>query len=140
MDSHISLSVFDGEHEIVSFNLSGGRRFIVGRSQDCDIVLRGEAAASLSRHHCLLAVDPPAVSVRDLGSRNGTYVNGECIGFRLDENPLDSEQPDDYVSYELDDGDEIRIGQTVLRIAIGGFAQATDSPLMRSSGHVHSTV
>ena len=40
----------------------------------------GPGYADVSRHHCLLHIDPPAVWVRDLGSRNGTRVNGTQIG------------------------------------------------------------
>jgi pSer/pThr/pTyr-binding forkhead associated (FHA) protein len=31
---------------------------------------------TVCRHHCLLDVGPPRISVLDLGSRNGTYIYG----------------------------------------------------------------
>src|SRR5258708_1552095 len=32
-----------------------------------------------SRRHCEIVVDPPEVAVRDLGSTNGTFVNGVAV-------------------------------------------------------------
>ncbi|MBB6521582.1 FHA domain-containing protein [Pseudoteredinibacter isoporae] len=46
---------------------------VVGRSSECDIVL---AAAHLSRQHARLFIDQGALYVRDLGSSNGTFLNG----------------------------------------------------------------
>ena len=49
----------------------------IGRADDNRVVLPPEAGAS--RHHAELTEDDGAWSVRDLGSMNGTYVNGERI-------------------------------------------------------------
>lgn len=49
---------------------------LVGRAADCDITL---AAAHLSRHHAQLHVVDGLLFVKDLGSSNGTYVNGKKI-------------------------------------------------------------
>ncbi|MBB3168533.1 FHA domain-containing protein [Simiduia aestuariiviva] len=46
---------------------------IVGRASDCDIVL---AAAHLSRRHAQLTVKEGLLYVKDLGSANGTFLNG----------------------------------------------------------------
>jgi len=140
MDPHISLSVIEGKLDATRFNLNRCGRYLVGRGRDCDIVLSGDDLEALSRHHCLLTVDESTVSLRDLGSRNGTYVNGECIGCRLDESPSDDINSDSYVSYDLNDGDDIRMGQLVLRIAIDSFADVNESPFIRGSSHVHSTI
>lgn len=51
-------------------------KFIIGRASDCTLRAGSDA---ISRHHCVLLRDGSTVSVRDLGSRNGTYVNGEKI-------------------------------------------------------------
>ena len=44
----------------------------------------------VSRHHFLLEVCPPQACVRDLGSRNGTYVNGRKVGGRQEASPQES--------------------------------------------------
>jgi hypothetical protein len=51
----------------------------VGRSRECDIVV---ADASVSKHHATLEVDTfnGEFFLTDLGSRNGTFVNGTRIG------------------------------------------------------------
>jgi pSer/pThr/pTyr-binding forkhead associated (FHA) protein len=52
---------------------------VVGRSVDCDIVLHD---ASVSRRHAELLIDGSTVTVRDLESRNGTFVEEEPIQSR----------------------------------------------------------
>lgn len=49
---------------------------IIGRSSDCDICV---AAAHLSRRHAELTVTDGVLYVKDLGSANGTYLNGKRI-------------------------------------------------------------
>ncbi len=49
---------------------------IIGRAEDAKIRISSE---DVSRHHCLLAVREESVLVKDLGSRNGTFVNGRPI-------------------------------------------------------------
>ncbi len=49
---------------------------VVGRSNDCDITL---GAAHLSRRHAQLSIRDSILYVKDLGSSNGTYVNGKKI-------------------------------------------------------------
>ncbi|MGE3313807.1 MAG: FHA domain-containing protein [Planctomycetaceae bacterium] len=51
-------------------------KFIVGREQDCQIRPDSEF---VSRHHCVLLLDDFTLRVRDLGSKNGTFVNGRRI-------------------------------------------------------------
>jgi MoxR-like ATPase len=49
----------------------------IGRSRDNRIILSSETGAS--RHHAEITEDDGKWSVRDLGSMNGTYLNGERI-------------------------------------------------------------
>lgn len=49
---------------------------VVGRANDCDVVL---AAAHLSRRHAQLTVKDGLLYVKDLGSANGTFVNGNQV-------------------------------------------------------------
>ncbi len=49
---------------------------VVGRDPDCEIILNSE---TVSRRHAEVDVSDGIVSVRDLGSRNGTYVDGERV-------------------------------------------------------------
>jgi hypothetical protein len=62
----------------------------VGRAPDNDIRIPDE---SVSRHHAEVVEGPEGHTVRDLGSENGTYVNGEPIEER-----------------RLSDGDVVQVG------------------------------
>jgi len=53
-----------------------GPKFFVGRAEDCQL---RPGSDLVSRHHCVLMVEGSAFVVRDFGSKNGTYVNGERI-------------------------------------------------------------
>ena len=58
-----------------------GSRFVIGRAADCDL---RPVCPIVSRHHCELTVSGDEVAVRDLESKNRTYVNEErIIGKRM---------------------------------------------------------
>ncbi len=54
-----------------------------------------------SRHHCLLEINPPHCLLRDLGSTNGTFVNGRRVA-----------------EASLNNGDQIQGGATVLLVEV----------------------
>jgi FHA domain len=77
----------------------------IGRSDQCDISVKD---SSMSARHAEIQKTDSDIKVRDLGSANGIYLNGE----RVDE-------------AELYDGDVLRLGQTSIRIdVVGGQARA----------------
>ena len=49
---------------------------LVGRHRWCHVLI---ASPRVSRRHCRLALDRDGVLVRDLGSTNGTRINGRRI-------------------------------------------------------------
>jgi len=53
-----------------------GPRFFIGRSEECNLRANSDA---ISRKHCAIVIEEQDVTIRDLGSRNGTYVNGSRI-------------------------------------------------------------
>ncbi len=63
---------------------SGEKRFVplgpgettIGRSATCDLVLEGDG---VSRNHAAITENGPGFEVRDAGSKNGTFVNGERV-------------------------------------------------------------
>jgi len=55
-------------------------KLLIGRAEDCDLRLGGEFVSS---HHCVLLLDIYTLRIRDLGSKNGTFVNGRRIGTRV---------------------------------------------------------
>ncbi|MEM7798481.1 MAG: FHA domain-containing protein [Chloroflexota bacterium] len=50
--------------------------FLIGRGSDCDIVL---PERQVSRHHVRLSLEEDGVLLHDLGSKNGTHINGKRI-------------------------------------------------------------
>ncbi len=50
--------------------------FLIGRGEECHLRPRSDA---ISRTHCVIAVTDNQVIVRDLGSKNGSYVNGQRV-------------------------------------------------------------
>ena len=50
--------------------------FLLGRGEDCDLALHD---AEVSRHHCTIRIRGGEAVVSDLGSSNGTFVNGNRI-------------------------------------------------------------
>src|SRR5690625_726340 len=52
------------------------RPLIIGRAPQADLVLPTESA---SWQHCTIELDGEGVLLRDTGSTNGTYVNGEAV-------------------------------------------------------------
>lgn len=70
-----ALVITSGPEAGRSFTIGVGR-FVLGRGADADIVLD---SASVSRHHAALRRDGETVTIEDLGSTNGTSVNGDTL-------------------------------------------------------------
>jgi predicted component of type VI protein secretion system len=50
---------------------------VIGRDKDCGL---GPMSDFISRHHCVLTLTDDTLTIRDLGSKNGTFVNGSRVG------------------------------------------------------------
>ena len=75
-----TLIVQDAEQTYL-VDLLPGEALVVGRGSDCDLPVRGERA---SRRHARIHAEGAGHAVLDLGSTNGTRVNGNPIaGMRL---------------------------------------------------------
>jgi hypothetical protein len=93
----VQIVVVDGPNTGREFELSGAT--VVGRDQSAGLVIDD---AEASRRHASLSVDGTTVTVEDLGSTNGTFVNGARISG----------------SKELANGDKVRIGTTVFELRV----------------------
>ncbi|MEO0452866.1 MAG: FHA domain-containing protein [Verrucomicrobiota bacterium] len=71
----ISFEVLNSDFKGFIFYLEKGVS-LIGRLEDCDIILPD---ASVSSHHCKLVQDANCIRVIDLGSTNGSRINGELI-------------------------------------------------------------
>jgi serine/threonine protein kinase len=74
--TRVTVVVLDGHQRGESAVLTGGR-LIIGRAPGADLTLDGDSA--VSRHHCAIERRGPVVVIVDLGSANGTLVDGEPI-------------------------------------------------------------
>lgn len=94
----VILRVTSGPSQGTDFAFERHDTFIVGRKDaHCEIPDDG----FLSRHHFLVEVDPPRCLLRDLGSRNGTRVNGQRA-----------------TEIHLHDGDVVEAGHTTFHVQI----------------------
>lgn len=82
------LKVMEGKHQGKSVPLNV-KQFLVGREADCHLRPNSDL---VSRHHCVFLVDDYTVRLRDLGSTNGTYVNGQRIQGQVVLQPGDAVQ------------------------------------------------
>jgi predicted component of type VI protein secretion system len=71
----VELKVLEGRQQGKTIPLHV-RQFLIGREQDCHLRPNSDL---VSRHHCVFTLDDFALRLRDLGSTNGTFVNGERI-------------------------------------------------------------
>jgi eukaryotic-like serine/threonine-protein kinase len=119
--SEVIITVVDelfGEKKLV---YDEPRVCVIGRARDCDIRLPLDPPfQAISRHHCLLEIDPPSVRVRDLRSTNGTYVNGTKIGAQAPSRSpiLECPKVDDCPATELHNGDEVGFAVAAFRIRV----------------------
>jgi FHA domain len=79
----------------------------IGRSDQCDISVKD---GSMSGRHCEVSKINGEIRVKDLGSANGIWLNGERI-----------------TDAELFDGDVIRLGQTSVRVDVVGGKKRPDA-------------
>lgn len=71
----VKLQVLEGSQAGKTLTVKGPK-FLVGRDADCHLRPRSDL---ISRHHCVLIVEPGYAAVRDFNSKNGTFVNGVRI-------------------------------------------------------------
>lgn len=96
----ITLTVTEGPHVGQTFSFRGHDTFLVGRSKRAHFRLPAKDRY-FSRIHFLVEVNPPQCRLTDMGSRNGTHVNGQRVQ-----------------QAALKDGDQIRAGKTVLQVSM----------------------
>lgn len=93
---------------LVTFKKGGARRSfslpqettVIGRREDCDIRI---PLGEVSRKHCRLIMEADTLRLEDLGSSNGTFLNGARV-------QASAVQP----------GDQLQIGPVVFTIQIDG--------------------
>jgi pSer/pThr/pTyr-binding forkhead associated (FHA) protein len=121
MSMTVILKATSGDLHGQEFNIAGPAHCVLGRSRVCTLRLPGDA--TVSRQHCLIEVEANGAWIQDLGSLNGTLVNGEKIGQREPVRSGDATmvQPP---RHGLQHGDELRICNNVFRVVLTGALPA----------------
>jgi len=100
----------------------GGRQFllaegvtVIGRAGDAGVRIE---SGGVSRHHARIVIDRGHAHVEDLGSKNGTFVDGKPVAD----------------ARVLRDGDEIRVGPVALTFSVAPTTQATETMTQTAGG------
>ncbi len=90
-----------------------GPKFLIGRAEDCHLRPKSDL---ISRHHCVLLLEEQGLTVRDLGSRNGTLVNGQRVSGEC----------------ELKTGDNLEVGPLKFEVSVSTLSAPTKRPKVNS--------
>jgi pSer/pThr/pTyr-binding forkhead associated (FHA) protein len=103
------LKFISGKYQGGEFPLEEGREYLVGRSSDCALVLVEDM---VSRQHAKLLVEDDIPMLIDLGSTNGSFVNGERVK-----------------NQQLREGDRILFGTSIIKLLrVGSVISENDNP------------
>jgi pSer/pThr/pTyr-binding forkhead associated (FHA) protein len=91
-----ALRFISGKYQGGEYPLAEGQEIVIGRSSELDMVLVEEM---VSRKHARIALADGTISIEDLGSTNGTFVNGEKVQ-----------------QGTLREGDRVLIGTNILKV------------------------
>lgn len=114
MAAQVILTATNGKLAGQTYHFDQPTSCLIGRSSNCDIRVPA-THSKVSRSHCHLEINPPTVRIRDLGSRYGTYVNGQKIGQREPDETLEKQKSP---QYNLQTGDTIKIGDITFQVEI----------------------
>ncbi len=98
---------------------SRSARTVVGKDAAADLVLGDQA---VSRFHCEILVEDNVATLRDLGSRNGCFVNGVRVGTAW-----------------LQDGMKLTIGTSTLRFDLSPDRVEVPLSILQRFGELHGT-
>lgn len=105
---HYAMRFISGKYQGGEFPLPPNTEIIVGRSSDLDMVLVEDM---VSRRHAKILVNADQVTIQDLGSTNGTFVNGERVKRAT-----------------LNDGDRVLIGTSIIKLVTADAAMPPSAP------------
>lgn len=95
-----ALKFISGKYQGGEFPLKMEKQVVIGRSSELDMVLVEDM---VSRKHAKITLSGGKITIEDLGSTNGTFVNGEKVR-----------------QARLKEGDRILIGTSILKLVYQG--------------------
>ncbi|MGZ3416598.1 MAG: DUF4388 domain-containing protein [Polyangiales bacterium] len=102
-----ALRFISGKYQGGEFPIYPEKPIVVGRSSDLDMVLVEDM---VSRRHAKIAYAGDQITIEDLGSTNGTFVNGEKVK-----------------KARLKEGDRVLIGTSILKVVAADPSAGTDA-------------
>jgi hypothetical protein len=99
-----ALKFISGKYQGGEFPLKPEKQVVIGRSSELDMVLVEDM---VSRKHAKITCSAGKIIIEDLGSTNGTFVNGEKIK-----------------QTRIKEGDRILIGTSILKVVAQGSTAA----------------
>ncbi len=115
-DTAYALRFISGKYQGGEFPILPDKQIVVGRSSDLDMVLVEDM---VSRKHARITMQQDQIWIEDLGSTNGTFVNGEKIK-----------------RARLKEGDRVLIGTSILKVIAGEGARADSTDAKRDLENV----
>ena len=103
----LTISIHFGSRSGSTYTIEISQVISIGKGLGCDLVLTDRG---VSRNHCLIDWKGKRWSITDLGSTNGTVVNGTILKKNARSGDLDSTM--------LSDGDEVEVGEVAMKIEI----------------------
>lgn len=100
-----TLKFISGKYQGGEFPIAAGRELVLGRSNELDVVLVEDM---VSRKHARISFTNDNLLIEDLGSTNGTFVNGEKVK-----------------RARLKEGDRVLIGTSIARVEASDVAQGS---------------
>jgi pSer/pThr/pTyr-binding forkhead associated (FHA) protein len=113
-----SLKFISGKYQGGEFPLRNDKQIVIGRANELEMVLVEDM---VSRKHAKIGVSAGKITIEDLGSTNGTFVNGEKVK-----------------TARLKEGDRILIGTSILKLIKAGANQKelSDAQVKQNLEHV----
>jgi len=102
-----ALRFISGKYQGGEFPLPANKEIVVGRSSELDMVLVEDM---VSRRHAKITVTGDQIFIQDLGSTNGTFVNGEKIK-----------------RARLNEGDRILVGTSIIKLVVSDGELSDDA-------------
>jgi hypothetical protein len=116
--TRLALRFISGKYQGGEFPIEDDHPIVVGRSSDLDMVLVEEM---VSRKHAKIELRDGKIHIEDLGSTNGTFVNGERI-----------------VTGWLKEGDRVLIGSNILKVIAVAADEAVPNTRRAPEGAIPS--
>jgi len=111
--TRLALRFISGKYQGGEFPLRSNREIVIGRSSDLDMVLVEDM---VSRRHAKITTTNDRILIEDVGSTNGTFVNGEKIEGVAN----------------LAEGDRILVGTSIIKVvAVEGNSNDSEAEARR---------